>query len=112
MRGDNLGPRYAANAQKLYTKNWGCVVLLRLSAPPAVGESGLCPLGEVRLEFLGHFDGSLGKKMEHSGIYQGEGPWEDSAPEFQAQNTQRLLSAATPRLGLGSLTPGGGVRPP
>lgn len=109
MRGDKFGPRYAANAQKLYTKNLGCVVPLRLSA---VREPGLCPLGEVRLEFLGHFDGSLGKKMEHSGLYQGEEPWEDSAPEFQAQNAQRLLSAATPRLGLSSLTPGGGVRPP
>lgn len=85
MRGDTgeeLGLRYAANAQKFCTKNLECVVPLRLLVPPAMEESGLSPLGEVGLEFLEHFNGSLGKKIKHSGIHQGAGPWEGSTPEL------------------------------
>lgn len=93
--GEEHGPRYTASAlpQKL-----GMWVLLRLLAPPAVGDPGLWPLGDIQLEFLGHFDGPWGKKMEHSGPHQREKPWEVSAPELQAENAQRVSSAASPEV--------------
>lgn len=42
---------------KVLPQKLGTWVPLRLLVPPAEGKLGLCPLGDILLEFLGHFVG-------------------------------------------------------
>lgn len=71
--------------------------------------AGLCPLGDIQLEFLGHVDGSESKKMELSGIHWGEKAWKVRVPNLQAPKAQSVsvVSSQAKLLGLGP--PPGGV---